>query len=732
MTDQPANLPPCDYLARKKVKAYGIKITPPDGIKINPFQIPATYTEPDPSDPTGKKKRRYLPPVPPSSLVIPLHDTSGKFYMVQFILDKAANAEWIAKNNGQDKIYWPPGGQKQARFFSYGGIPYPGGTVLIGEGYATMATAHEATGLPIIVACDANNIEAVLKELLPYYPQTHFLILADDDDIGQCIECKEPLLITQTDGTTCPQCNKLHQRTNAGIRAAMRACFDPRIKWIAPKFKDNPARLAHYRSHKGKLTDFNDLFQLEGLITVQKQVESALNAQGWQAHGRSSGHQPQGGGGNGEIQAIASTAECLNRYSLIYAHKQTVFDHYNRILLPLADMRDACQHRDVYTRWAQSEYRKIYQLDNVGFDPSGDDDNIKCNTYDGWPTEPKQGDCQIALDLLDYLCSKQGNRQEVYEYILKWIAYIIQHPGAKMRSALTFHGPQGTGKNLFWEEIVMPIFGKYSLLIGQDALEDKHNDFASSKLLVIADEVVARYDLQHVKNKLKYYITCKTIRINPKNIAAYNETNHMNFVFNANGILPQLLELGDRRHGVVWTPEKLSKDFYYDVGKAIEHKGLIEAFHWYLLNEVDLTGFNEFVEPPMTDAKQDVIELSQSSPERFCCEWLDGQIEDMPANIPIISMELYEVYKYWCRLHGFTPHNSANFIGQVSHMRGVAKTKPRRYTDPRFDKYQQARFIVPPNAKISPPGGQEQYFLWDCVQEFREYLNALKGKAYDT
>jgi hypothetical protein len=86
--------------------------------------------------------------------------------------------------------------------------------------------------------------------------------------------------------------------------------------------------------------------------------------------------------------------------------------------------------------------------------------------------------------------------------VLKWIAYPIQHPGAKMKTTLVVHGPQGTGKNLFFEAL-MSIYGEYGDVLDQSALEDKFNDWASRKLFMIADEVVARSDVYHIKNKLK-------------------------------------------------------------------------------------------------------------------------------------------------------------------------------------------------------------------------------------
>ncbi|MBL7391299.1 primase-helicase family protein, partial [Escherichia coli] len=85
---------------------------------------------------------------------------------------------------------------------------------------------------------------------------------------------------------------------------------------------------------------------------------------------------------------------------------------------------------------------------------------------------------------------------------------------------------------------------------------DKFNDWASGKLFMIADEVVARQELFHIKNKLKALITGDCIRINPKNVAAHDERNHVNLVFLSNEKQPLVLEKDDRRFMVMWTPDK--------------------------------------------------------------------------------------------------------------------------------------------------------------------------------
>lgn len=91
----------------------------------------------------------------------------------------------------------------------------------------------------------------------------------------------------------------------------------------------------------------------------------------------------------------------------------------------------------------------------------------------------------------------------------------------------------------------------------------------------VADEVVARTEVYHLKNKLKALITGDRIRINPKNIQAYEEDNHANLVALSNEAMPVVLEEDDRRHAMIWTPEKLTEDFYKEVLADIRAAALV-------------------------------------------------------------------------------------------------------------------------------------------------------------
>ena len=284
--------------------------------------------------------------------------------------------------------------------------------------------------------------------------------------------------------------------------------------------------------------------------------------------------------------------------------------------------------------------------------------------------------------------------------MLCWLAYPLQHRGAKMHSAIVVHGPQGSGKSRFFEAYGT-IYGRYAKVLGQEAIEDKFNaDWAEAKLFILADEMLARSDMFHVKNRLKGLITGDTIRVNPKNIAAHNEKNQMNIVFLSNERQPLVLENDDRRHCVVWMPPKPPDDYFGEVNDEIDNGG-IDALHHYLLN-YDLGDFKPWTRPPMTGAKRDLIEHSAGSEDRFVAEWVTGELETQEGTTlpvcPCLGSSLYRQYDYWCKSNGeFRPRPANQFIGYLAklHLWTAGKSE-RTLANLQTAKTKNRKMVIPP------------------------------------
>ena len=629
----------CDYLTRKQVRAHGVRFSPS------------------------------------GNMVIPLLDAQNNISGLQVIYGDAA----VKAKKQRDKDFWPSGLVKKGRYFLIGGLPR--GVLLICEGYATGASLHEATGLPVAVAFDAGNLLPVATVMRKRFKRARLLFCADDD--------------YRTDG-------------NPGLTFAKSAALVVDGQVLTPLFN------AERPSNRKGPTDFNDLHVLEGLHVVTHQIEAHLTALKWSiasAHA-APGRQTRGAGKpqKDTLKGLLDVEEACERYSLIYGAGGTFFDHQENILVPKSDVMDVLVDHG-WREWKLRADRQVVRLSEVGFDPGGQDLQIKCNLWGGWPTKPRAGRCDELLGLLHYLCQEEEEPEKLYHWILCWLAYPIQHHGAKMKTALVMHGPQGAGKNMFFEA-VMGIYGEYGRIVDQHAVEDRFNDWASKKLFMIADEVVARQELYHVKNKLKHLITGDWIRINPKNVAAHDERNHVNLVFLSNETRPLILDQDDRRYTVCWTPEKLSIDYYKDVYEEIQNDG-IAALHDYLLH-YDLGDFKPHSNPPRTRGKQELIDQSMDSPERFWKHWTSGLIEGVPI-CPTRSKDFYELYKSWCPRVGIVRVEAEHILLGNLGKRPDCKKSIERYYIGAIEK--QGTFILPKQAEM-PPDQTRKEWLTKSVDAF--------------
>jgi putative DNA primase/helicase len=681
----PVSPQPSDYLLRKAVGGHGVRYSPGGN----------------------------------GTVAIPMCDDTGKVWGLQIIRGKN-------RGNKLEKQYWPAGMNKTGHYHMLGS---PSHVILLAEGYATAATLFEATGLCTVVAFDANNLLPVATALHKTYPRAYILACADDDYL--------------TDG-------------NPGVSAAMDAATAVRGGWVKPEFPDD-------RGGK-KLTDFNDLmhFPQGGQQVVRAQIEAALAASGRDVAGATQkpnlrlvagarSEPSKGGGEERSAEAIMPLDGLIERFIPIDdGTGDYVFDTWtNKIakrtqmvaLLPAGVRVDDIKR---HPAWIE---RGAYFIDEVGFDPAGEDGSVKLNTWRGWPRTPKAGSCELLLDLLAYLCSTEPNQDEVYRWLLCWMAYPLQHPGAKMSSAVIMHGPQGTGKSTVFQALAW-IYGAgttrdYSTVLNQRGLEDKFNaDWAADRLYILAEEVVTRAEMWHIKNELKELVTGARIRVNPKHTAAYTQRNHINIVYLSNEGQPLPLDNDDRRHLVVYTPPAQPESFYEQVQRELNEGGY-EAFYDHLLN-LDLTDFHPAKRPPMTQAKQKLIDLSLPSEAIFVREWQAGQLEidENEGPLPFCpcgGRHLYTAYKKWCGLTGVNrPRDETQFIGYVGRLPDWQAGKTAAtLVDLNSTGYKNRKMVIPSLQAIAEAaaagartiddqGGSKPRTRW-LAESFYAFSRALGG-----
>ena len=222
------------------------------------------------------------------------------------------------------------------------------------------------------------------------------------------------------------------------------------------------------------------------------------------------------------------------------------------------------------------------------------------------------------------------NNEEIYNYLLNWISYIIQNPGKKTETAIVLKGLQGIGKNTFTDILCELLSGYSENNINQiGELTGNFNSVVESKMLLILNELKnAGEDRLANFDTLKSIVTDKTIRINEKNQPRRTSENVSNLIFVTNNSYPVKIESGDRRYVVLACNGKYKNNHEY--WNNI-YNNLNEEFYNNLLTyfiKRDINNFNPRI-IPMTEAKQDLIEASRNPVDIWICNNYNNLCEGM-------------------------------------------------------------------------------------------------------
>ncbi|KAA6404106.1 MAG: hypothetical protein EZS28_000360 [Streblomastix strix] len=174
--------------------------------------------------------------------------------------------------------------------------------------------------------------------------------------------------------------------------------------------------------------------------------------------------------------------------------------------------------------------------------------------------------------------------ERVYEYILNWIAWMIQNPGKKFRAEIILQGRQGIGKNRFTDAIA-ELNNRFSCLniTNIDDFTGKLNFAVENKMLSVLN-VVRNYDTKKsVATAMKSTISDQIIRINEKNQPRRTAENVLKIIYVSNADSLIQLDTVDRRHLVY-----VCKTVHYVIEDHIED---IEYF-----NELSQSYTDEFYE----------------------------------------------------------------------------------------------------------------------------------------
>ncbi|MBD8791192.1 bifunctional DNA primase/polymerase [Pseudomonas syringae] len=369
---------------------------------------------------------------------------------------------------------------------------------------------------------------------------------------------------------------------------------------------------------------------------------------------------------------------------------------------------------DFYPMWLNSPKRRVVDVDHIVFDPTmKKDPAVYINTFDGLPLEPVNNPaaCENLRWLIGFLCNGD---EDATRWLTRWLAYPLQHLGAKMDTAVLMHSVmEGSGKSLLFADTFGQLYGQYAATVGQTQLESNFNAWQSRKMWAVFEEVVSRDQRYNQVGKIKHLVTGKTVRMESKFINGWEESNHMNAVFLSNEILPWPISESDRRMLVMWPMETLPVERQKAIGRELENGGVDALYGWLLT--VDLGDFNQRTRPPNTDARERLVALSRAGWQTFQYLWRTGELGRGLWGACLTS-DLYALFLEWCQRnkeHSMSQTKFSLFISSE-----VEKTRSIPWTEGNTRKF--GAFFVPNDAEASLPPSMKAPDLGRSVTEWRD------------
>ena len=366
----------------------------------------------------------------------------------------------------------------------------------------------------------------------------------------------------------------------------------------------------------------------------------------------------------------------------------------------------------VSKHWITSPGRRTYH--SIVFDPSGSAPKSALNLYAGLAVQPDpKGSCErIVAHLRDVIAA--GNEAH-FQYVIGWLADLVQNPGRKPGVALVLRGGKGVGKDTL-AEIMGRIIGRKHVahIIRADDLTGRFNAPFATALLVHVEEAFWSGDVSK-KGTLQALITARTQPIERKGVDRIEVDSFLRVLMTTNDEWAVPASEDERRYVVfdVAATHQRDPEWFGPLYQEIEGGGPAAFLH-YLLS-VDLAGF-DVRNVPQTDALRDQKIASLRGVPRWWFEVLEkgdaaefGDFGDWSGPITVKKEAVrasYEARERQGRF-GSDPVNPSAFTKDLKRLLGDELAEKR----PRVDGAPGSRVFVIPS-------------LAECRAKFERWLGA--------
>ncbi|MEM7058965.1 MAG: primase-helicase family protein [Pseudomonadota bacterium] len=238
------------------------------------------------------------------------------------------------------------------------------------------------------------------------------------------------------------------------------------------------------------------------------------------------------------------------------------------------------------------------------------------NLWNGFAATSVEGDWSKLRDHIRVnLC---GEDEELFNFVMTWLASIFARPGVKIPSSLAIVGEQGTGKSKVFDWIRRGIGSAALKVSSMRHLTGNFNAHLDGLILLVCEEAFWGGNKSE-GGVIKDLISSDTLQIERKYQNLVERPNYVNMVFISNNKWTVPVDGEDARRFLVLTcsdAKKKDAAFFGAIDDQMENGGLEamvhELMHWDPA-DVGMT-WNDLRYPPVTDALREQVGMGLSGP----------------------------------------------------------------------------------------------------------------------
>jgi hypothetical protein len=277
------------------------------------------------------------------------------------------------------------------------------------------------------------------------------------------------------------------------------------------------------------------------------------------------------------------------------------------------------------------------------------------NMWQGFTTSPDPGDWSLFRNhIRDIICSGD---EDLFEWVLDWMADLYQDPANPKGCALVMHGIEGCGKGTFAQYLGQPFGTHFKHLLDEEHLIGRFNGHLADAIFVFADEITYGGN-KKTAGKLKGMVTEKYLVSERKGVDAVQFHNCAHLVVSSNE--DWFIPAGpDSRRWLVLevAPDRANdKEYFTQINEQMSNGGVEAMMHDLMERQVT----NDLRKAPVTKALQ--YQRGRYVAGDPVLSWISGQLMMGGLLIPdiddqngakgwpemISTSDAYQHCRQWC------------------------------------------------------------------------------------